>query len=49
MRILVTGTEGYFGCLPAPDLAGRGHEVIELNIGFFKSGWLHRGTDRTVA
>lgn len=49
MRILVTGTEGYLGCLLAPELARRGHDVTGLDTGFFKSGWLYRGTDRTVA
>ena len=48
MRILVTGTEGYLGCLLAPELARRGHDVVGLDTGFFKSGWLYRGTDRTV-
>jgi nucleoside-diphosphate-sugar epimerase len=49
MRILVTGTEGYLGCLLAPELARRGHDVTGLDTGFFKSGWLYRGTERTVA
>lgn len=49
MRILVTGTEGYLGCLLAPELARRGHDVVGLDTGFFKAGWLFRGTDRTVA
>lgn len=49
MRILVTGTEGYLGSLLAPDLSRRGHDVVGLDTGYFKSGWLYRGTDRTVA
>jgi len=49
MRILVTGTEGYLGSLLAPDLSHRGHDVTGLDTGYFKNGWLYRGTDRTVA
>src|SRR6478735_1256685 len=49
MRILVTGTEGYLGSLLAPDLSRRGHDVTGLDTGYFKNGWLYRGTDRTVA
>ncbi|RZS87408.1 nucleoside-diphosphate-sugar epimerase [Motilibacter rhizosphaerae] len=49
MRILVTGTEGYLGCLLAPELDRRGHDVRGLDTGFFKYGWLYRGTDRSVA
>ena len=48
MRILVTGTEGYLGSLLAPELSLRGHEVIGLDTGYFKSGWLYRGTKRSV-
>lgn len=49
MRVLVTGNEGYLGCLVAPELARRGHDVVGLDTGFFKSGWLYNGTDRSVA
>lgn len=48
MRILVTGTEGYLGSLLAPELSRRGHDVVGLDTGYFKSGWLYRGTDRSV-
>lgn len=48
MRILVTGTEGYLGSLLAPELSRRGHDVVGLDTGYFKTGWLYRGTDRTV-
>jgi nucleoside-diphosphate-sugar epimerase len=36
MRILVTGTEGYLGCLLAPELMRRGHEVTGLDAGFYE-------------
>ena len=32
MKILVTGTDGYLGCLLAPTLAAEGHEVVGLDM-----------------
>jgi nucleoside-diphosphate-sugar epimerase len=46
MRVLVTGTEGYIGALLAPLLMQRGHTVVGIDTGFYKEGWLFRGTDR---
>jgi nucleoside-diphosphate-sugar epimerase len=43
MKVLVTGTEGYLGCLLAPQLMQKGHEVIGVDTGFYKSGWLYNG------
>lgn len=48
MRVLVTGTEGYLGCLLAPELLRAGHDVTGLDTGYYKYGWLYRGTDRTA-
>lgn len=48
MKILVTGTEGYLGCLLPPLLIQRGHEVIGVDTGFYKVGWLYNGTDLTA-
>lgn len=47
MRILVTGSEGYIGCLLGPRLRSDGHEVHGLDTGFFKAGWLYPGLDFT--
>ena len=43
MKVLVTGTEGYLGCLLAPVLIQRGHEVLAVDTGFYKNGWLYNG------
>jgi nucleoside-diphosphate-sugar epimerase len=48
MKILVTGTEGYIGSLLSPILMQRGHEVIGVDIGFYKVGWLYNGTELTA-
>jgi nucleoside-diphosphate-sugar epimerase len=51
MKILVTGTEGYLGSLLAPILIKLGHEVLAVDTGFYKSGWLYHGsivTPRTL-
>lgn len=47
MKIFVTGTEGYLGSLLAPLLMQRGHEVIGLDTGFYKVGWLYNATELT--
>ncbi len=41
MKIFVTGTEGYLGTLVARSLIKRGHSVVGLDTGYFKSGWLY--------
>nr|MDT0664208.1 SDR family oxidoreductase [Micromonospora sp. DSM 115978] len=48
MKVLVTGTEGYLGCLLAPELLRDGHDVVGVDTGYYKYGWLYRGTDRTA-
>jgi nucleoside-diphosphate-sugar epimerase len=48
MRILVTGTEGYLGCLLASVLLERGHDLLAVDTGFYKSGWLYPGTAETA-
>jgi nucleoside-diphosphate-sugar epimerase len=48
MKVLVTGTEGYLGCLFAPMLLGQGYEVIGVDTGFYKAGWLYNGTHQTA-
>jgi len=41
MRILVTGTEGYIGTRLAPLLTTDGHEVVGLDTGYYRDGWLY--------
>ena len=48
MKVLVTGTEGYLGSLLAPLLMQRGHEVIGVDTGFYKVGWLYNGVELTA-
>ncbi len=41
MKILVTGTEGYIGTRLAPLLIADGHEVMGLDTGYYRDGWLY--------
>lgn len=43
MRILVTGTDGYIGCVMADRLLAAGHEVTGVDTGFYRAGWLYDG------
>ena len=47
MKVLVTGTDGYLGCLLAPELIRDGHEVLGVDTGYYKHGWLYNGLDCT--
>ncbi len=51
MRVLVTGTDGYIGVLLAPLLMERGHQVVGLDTGYYRDGWLYHhglGAPRTI-
>ncbi len=48
MKILVTGTEGYLGCLVAPELIRRGHEVLGADTGYYRQGWLYNSAGITA-
>lgn len=48
MKVLVTGTEGYIGAVVPQSLMERGHEVIGVDTGFHRSGWLY-GNSAPVA
>jgi nucleoside-diphosphate-sugar epimerase len=52
MRVLVTGTEGYLGCLLVPVLTDAGFDVTGVDTGYYRSGLLyHAGGNqpRTLA
>lgn len=40
MKLFVTGVEGYIGCLLVPLLLARGHDLVGLDTGFYRDGWL---------
>lgn len=48
MKVLVTGTEGYLGSLLPPLLMEKGHEVLGVDTGYYKVGWLYNGTTVTA-
>lgn len=41
MKVFVTGVDGYIGALLAPMLRDRGHEVVGLDCGYYRDGWLY--------
>jgi len=41
MRILLTGCDGYIGSRLAPRLLSEGHDVVGIDAGFYRSGWLY--------
>jgi len=41
MKVFVTGVEGYIGALLVPILIERGHDVIGLDTGYYRDGWLY--------
>lgn len=47
MKVLVTGTEGYLGSLLAPTLLGAGHDVVGVDTGYYRYGWLYHGSPHT--
>ncbi len=52
MNVLVTGTEGYLGSLLATALLRQGHEVVGVDTGYYKAGWLYNPpgtTPKTLA
>jgi nucleoside-diphosphate-sugar epimerase len=49
MRVLVTGSEGYIGTILAPYLLAQGHEVVGVDTGFHRVGWLFNGVDQAPA
>ena len=46
MRILVTGSDGYIGVPLTQTLIKKGHEVVGLDTGYYRSGWLFNGVEK---
>ncbi|TCR61510.1 SDR family oxidoreductase [Bosea sp. BK604] len=40
MRVLLTGADGYIGTVLGARLLDRGHDVVGLDTGFYRRGWL---------
>lgn len=43
MKVLVSGIDGYIGTILGQSLIEAGHDVIGLDTGFYRSGWLYNG------
>ncbi|MGH7834453.1 MAG: NAD-dependent epimerase/dehydratase family protein [Candidatus Binatia bacterium] len=41
MKVLVTGTDGYIGSRLAALLIERGHDLVGLDRGYYRDGWLY--------
>lgn len=41
MKVFVTGVEGYIGALLAPMLVEKGYQVVGLDTGYYRDGWLY--------
>jgi nucleoside-diphosphate-sugar epimerase len=41
MKVLVTGVDGYIGAILGPYLMERGMDVVGLDTGFYRQGWLY--------
>ncbi len=40
MRVFLTGADGYIGAIMGPMLIEAGHDVLGLDTGFYRRGWL---------
>ncbi len=47
MKILVTGIDGYIGSLLGSVLLERGHEVVGIDTGFYRDGWLFNAVKKS--
>ena len=41
MHIFLTGIDGYIGSVLAPMLVNAGHDVVGLDTGYYRDGWLY--------
>lgn len=47
MKVLVTGIDGYIGTVLGQTLLDEGFDVVGLDTGYYRSGWLYNGVKRT--
>src|SRR5579883_1878636 len=40
MKVLITGSDGYIGSVLGPTLLERGLDVVGVDCGFYRDGWL---------
>jgi nucleoside-diphosphate-sugar epimerase len=45
LKVLVTGLDGYIGAVLAQTLVRHAHEVVGLDTGFYRDGWLYTPND----
>lgn len=45
MRVLVTGADGYIGAVLGPYMMERGFDVVGLDTGYYRQGWLYPTTE----
>lgn len=46
MKVLVTGTDGYIGSLLGNVLLDLGHDVVGIDTGFYRDGWLYNAVKK---
>jgi nucleoside-diphosphate-sugar epimerase len=44
MRVLVSGIDGYIGAVLGPRLLEQGFDVVGMDCGFYRDGWLYNDT-----
>jgi nucleoside-diphosphate-sugar epimerase len=49
MKVLVTGSDGYIGTVLCPYLMDRGFDVVGMDTGFHRVGWLYNGVRKMPA
>lgn len=47
MKVLILGIDGYIGVQMGQVLLNRGHDVVGLDAGFYREGWLYNGIETT--
>jgi hypothetical protein len=49
MKVLVTGADAYIGVLLAPMLLEQQHDVVGLDTGLYRNGWLYTVISRILS